>query len=92
MTKTPQRQAPSGYRVRVDGHLDRHWSSWFDDFTLTREDDGTTCLTGTVADQAQLHGMLTKIRDLGVILISVELVDVRIADAAARSTRETKQR
>ena len=91
MTKAPQRQAPSSYRVRVDGHLDRHWSSWFGDFTLTREDDGTTCLTGAVADQAQLHGMLTKIRDLGVILISVEVVDVTIADAAARSTRETKQ-
>ena len=86
MTKTPQRQAPSSYRVRVDGHLDRHWSSWFGDFTLTREDDGTTCLTGAVADQAHLHGMLTKIRDLGVILISVEVVDVTTTEWSAQPT------
>jgi hypothetical protein len=66
---------PSGYRLRVDGHLDEHWSSWFGDLTLTREDDGTTCLTGAVADQAELHGLLTKIRDLGITLISVAVVD-----------------
>jgi hypothetical protein len=71
MTHTAKRQAPSGYRLRVDGHLDEHWSSWFGDLTLTHEDDGTTCLTGAVVDQAELHGLLTKIRDLGVTLISV---------------------
>ena len=81
MTHTPQRQVPAAYRLRVDGHLDQHWSSWFGDLTLTHEDDGTTSLTGAVADQAELHGLLTKIRDLGVTLISVALVDPPSRDA-----------
>lgn len=75
MTYAAQRQVPAGYRLRVDGHLDHHWSSWFGDLTLTHEDDGTTSLTGAVADQAELHGLLTKIRDLGVTLISVTVVE-----------------
>jgi hypothetical protein len=66
---------PAGYRLRVAGHLDHHWSPWFGDLSLTHEDDGTTSLTGVVADQAELHGLLTKIRDLGVTLISVTVVD-----------------
>jgi hypothetical protein len=89
MTHTPHRQSPSAYQLRVDGHLDQHWSSWFGDLSLTREDDGTTTLAGPVADQAQLHGLLTKIRDLGVTLISVEVLDVTITDPAARSMRGT---
>jgi hypothetical protein len=76
--------------VRVDGHLDQHWSSWFGDFTLSHEDDGITCLTGAVADQAELHGLLTKIRDLGVTLISVEVVDVTTTQQAAQPTRGTR--
>ena len=64
--------APGGYRLRVEGHLDDHWSAWFDDLILTRENDGTTSLSGPVTDQAALHGLLTKIRDLGILLISVE--------------------
>jgi len=83
MTHTPKRQAPSGYQLRVNGHLDQHWSSWFGDLTLTHADDGTTCLTGAIADQAELHGLLTKIRDLGVTLISVEVVDLTITERAA---------
>jgi hypothetical protein len=89
MTPTPQRQTPSAYRLRVDGHLDQYWSPWFGDLTLTHADDGTTTLAGPVADQAQLHGLLTKIRDLGVTLISVEVADVTIADPAARPRRAT---
>ena len=75
MTQTPRRQMPAGYKLRVDGHLDDHWSAWFGDLTLTHEDDGTTSLSGVVADQAALHGLLTKIRDLGVTLISVAAID-----------------
>jgi hypothetical protein len=89
MTHAPQRQAPSAYRLQVDGHLDQHWSAWFGDLTLTHEDDGTTTLAGPIADQAQLHGLLTKIRDLGVTLISVEVVDEVITDPTARSTQGT---
>ena len=76
MSQTAKRQqAPAGYRLRVDGHLDQRWSAWFDDLTLTREGDGTTSLSGAVADQAELHGLLMKIRDLGITLISVDVID-----------------
>ncbi len=74
MTHSPKRQMPAGYRLRVAGHLGDHWSPWFGDLTLTHEDDGTTSLTGAVADQAELHGLLMKVRDLGVTLISVEII------------------
>ncbi|MEY9776348.1 hypothetical protein [Arthrobacter sp. MW3 TE3886] len=66
---------PPGYRLRVDGHLPDHWSAWFGSLALTRENDGTTSLRGPVPDQAALHGLLTKIRDLGIPLISVEPID-----------------
>jgi hypothetical protein len=67
--------APDRYELRVDGHLDDHWTAWFDDLTLTRENDGTTTLRGLVPDQAALHGLLAKVRDLGATLISVEVID-----------------
>jgi hypothetical protein len=75
MTQTPKRQAPAGYQLRVAGHLDDHWSPWFGDLALTHEDDGTTSLSGFVSDQAELHGLLMKVRDLGITLISVEVID-----------------
>jgi len=75
MIQSRKREAPAGYRLRVAGHLDDHWSHWFGDLTLTHDGDGTTTLTGVVADQAELHGLLAKIRDLGVTLISVTVVD-----------------
>ena len=59
------------YELRLDGHLDEHWSSWFDGMTLRHETDGTTTLSGTVTDQAELHGLLARVRDLGVTLVSV---------------------
>jgi hypothetical protein len=73
MTRTEHR--PTIYRLRVAGRLDQHWSAWFGGLTVTHEDDGSTSLTGAVTDQAELHGLLTKIRDLGVTLISVTVVD-----------------
>jgi hypothetical protein len=68
-TADPPR-APT-YELRVHGHLDERWSSWFDGLTLTHEPDGTTTLRGPVADQAELHGLLAKVRDLGATLVSV---------------------
>jgi hypothetical protein len=68
-------QTPARYELRVDGHLDDHWTAWFDDLTLTHENDGTTTLRGLVPDQAALHGLLAKVRDLGATLISVEVID-----------------
>ena len=61
----------TSYELRIGGHLDQHWSTWFEGFTLTHEDNGTTTLRGTVRDQAELHGLLDKIRDLGTTLVSV---------------------
>jgi hypothetical protein len=75
MSHTAKRQGPTAYRLRVEGHLAQRWSAWFDDLTLHRENDGTTSLSGAVTDQAELHGLLTKIRDLGITLISVEVID-----------------
>ena len=75
MARSPGRRVPVGYELRIDGHLDDHWSAWFGDLTLTHEDDGTTALSGPVSDQAELHGLLTKVRDLGVVLISVTVID-----------------
>jgi hypothetical protein len=73
MTHTGHR--PAVYQLRVAGRLDQHWSAWFGGLALTDEDDGSTSLIGPVADQAELHGLLAKIRDLGVTLISVTVVD-----------------
>jgi len=68
------------YEFRIDGHLDEHWSPWFSGLTLTREDDGTTTLRGSVADQAELHGLLAKVRDLGAELLSVNTTQERASD------------
>ncbi|MFN8028401.1 MAG: hypothetical protein U0W40_19190 [Acidimicrobiia bacterium] len=59
------------YEIRVTGHLDARWAAWFDGLTLTSGDDGTTVLTGPVVDQAALHGVLNKLRDLGLPLVAV---------------------
>jgi hypothetical protein len=67
--------APAHYELRIEGHLDERWSSWFGGMTLLREDDGTTTLRGAVTDQAELHGLLAKVRDLGTTLISVKTID-----------------
>ena len=75
MTASPYQQVPTRYEIRIGGHLDQHWSAWFDDLTCTQEAGRTTRLSGFVADQAALHGVLTKIRDLGLVLISVEAME-----------------
>ena len=60
------------YEIRVKGNLGPEWSSWFDGFTITTEDDGETILVGQVADQPALHGLLAKIQNLGLTLVRVE--------------------
>lgn len=65
---------PEHYEIRIEGHLDTRWVDWFDGLTITLEDNGETVLTGTVADQAALHGLLRKVRDLGMTLISVNTI------------------
>ena len=61
----------ASYEIRIQGHLDSRWTTWFEDLSLTRLPDGTTLLQGRVADQAALHGLLQRIRDLGLSLDAV---------------------
>ena len=72
---------PGRYDIRVKGHLDDRRASWFEGLTLTREDGGDTLLSGQVADQAALYGLLRKVRDLGMPLISVTRVRPSQVDA-----------
>ena len=60
------------YEIRIKGHLDDKWADWFEGLTITRADNGETLLRGTVVDQAALHGVIARIRDLGVPLLAVE--------------------
>jgi hypothetical protein len=68
-------QEAGRYEIRVKGHLDPRWAAWFDGLSLTHDGDGTTCIHGPVVDQAALHGLLQKVRDIGLPLISVTRVD-----------------
>ena len=61
----------TNYELRVQGHLGSRWSAWFDGLTVTRNDDGTTVICGAVVDQAALHGLLSKLRDVGIPLLSL---------------------
>lgn len=61
--------------IRLQGHLEPRWASWFDGMTLTQHSDGTTLIHGLVIDQAALHGLLQKVRDIGLPLISVTRFD-----------------
>ena len=65
------------YQMRVVGHLDDRWSTWFEEFAIAPCDDGTCTLTGTVSDQAQLHGILARLRDIGETLLSLRTLDAQ---------------
>lgn len=70
------------YQIRIKGHLGAQWADWFGGVTITLEDNGDTLLTGPVVDQAALHGLLKKVRDLGTPLISVNRVKPGQADGS----------
>ena len=70
-TPTPDRPDAGRYEIRLAGHLDAHWAAWFDGMTVRHESDGITVISGPIADQAALHGVLHRVRDLGLPLVSV---------------------
>jgi hypothetical protein len=75
MSDAPDNRSPAVYEIKIKGHLDERWANWFEGMTFTLENDGTTTLTGPITDQAALHGLLNRIRDLGLPLLSVHGVD-----------------
>lgn len=76
------------YEVRIEGHLDSRWAAWFDALSLTNESDGTTVFRSQVADQAALYGLLQKVRDIGLPLLSVAQVE---ADQPGSTTKPRSQ-
>lgn len=66
--------APTTYAIRVQGHLDDHWSAWLGNPDLTRETDGTTTITASITDQAQLHGVLAGLRDIGAVITELRAI------------------
>jgi hypothetical protein len=75
MSGTSTANGAGQYEIRIQGHLENHWAAWFDGLTLTNDSDGTTVIHGLVADQSALHGLLHKVRDVGLPLVSVTRVD-----------------
>jgi hypothetical protein len=82
---TGNRNEVRRYEIRLKGHLASRWAAWFDELSLTNESDGTTLIQGPVIDQAALHGLLQKVRDVGLPLISVTQVDTDQTDVPTPS-------
>jgi hypothetical protein len=74
-TTTGDHREAGRYEIRLKGRLDPRWAAWFDGLSLTHESDGTTLISGLVADQAALHGLLQRVRDIGLPLISVTRIE-----------------
>jgi hypothetical protein len=85
----PTPSQPVVYQIRINGHLGSQWTDWFEGLTITLEEDGDTLLTGLVIDQAALHGLLRKVRDLGMPLVSVSQVQFNTAQTY-QLTKEIK--
>jgi hypothetical protein len=77
------------YVIRLAGHLDRRWAAWFDGLTVCPDIDGTTLISGPVADQAALHGLLGRVRDLGLPLVSVSRDEPGHGDRLTTTTQTT---
>ena len=75
------------YEIRIAGHLDAHWADWFDGMSITLEEDGTTLLSGPVSDQPALYGLLRKVRDLGLPLVSVNQITVTLSQQILNKKR-----
>ena len=88
---TPDPAPAQHYEIRVSGHLGSRWATWFDGMTLAPDDDGTSIIRGTVVDQAALHGLLQKLRDLGIPLISLTPLAPETAAEHPHETRKQTQ-
>ncbi len=86
-TPTPHSHEAGRYEIRLTGHLDAHWTKWFDGLVVSRESDGTTVISGPIVDQAALHGVLQRVRDLGLPLVSVRQVDADQPDLTTPDAR-----
>ena len=82
MANEPSPRQPKIYQIRIKGRLDSEWSDWFEGLAVTQAEGGDTLLIGPVADDAALHGLLKKVRDLGMPLISVNRIEAGHVDAA----------
>ena len=80
------------YQIRIEGHLGYRWTEWFEGLIVTLEENGDTLLTGPVVDQAALYGLLKKVRDLGIPLVSVKRVTPGEADASDRNSSRSFKR
>ncbi len=74
-TPTPDSPEAGRYEIRLTGRLDAHWAAWFDGLSVSHHGDGTTVISGPIADQAALHGVLQRVRDLGLPLLSVTRIE-----------------
>jgi hypothetical protein len=79
------------YEIRLKGHLGSRWTTWFDGLTVTNEANGITVISGDVADQSALHGLLQKVRDVGLPLLSVTRTDESVADRSVSAHRESER-
>jgi hypothetical protein len=81
---------PTVYQIRIEGHLDAQWTDWFSSLAITLEESGNTLLTGPVADQAALFGLLKKVRNLGMSLVSVNRLEPCKPDVSAKTSEKEK--
>ncbi len=92
LNSTPDLSEPLAYQIRLKGHLGSEWTDWFEGLTITLEEDGETLLTGPVIDQAALHGLLKRVRDLGLPLIAITPLEPDRAEGIPISSNQSTTR
>lgn len=94
MSNDPKQKTDLGkpmiYQIRIEGHLDDQWTDWFGGLTITLEENGDTLLTGPIIDQAALFGLLKKVRDLGMPLVSLNRIETGKPDMSSTSLEKEK--
>ena len=94
MSNAPKQETdpsqPMIYQIRIQGHLDAQWADWFSDLSVTLKENGDTLLTGPIIDQAALFGLLKKVRDLGMPLVSLNRIESGKPDMSSTSVKKEK--